>query len=196
MDNLKKVDQFIEKHVSWKDSLHLLRNIFLYFKLEETIKWGRPVYCLENKNIAGIGAFKSHFGIWFFQGALLSDPLNILVNAQDGKTKAMRHLKFNSYAEIKPDILKKYIKEAIDNQKQGKEIIPATNKSIGIPDELEKAFQKDHELKSGFNRFSQAKKREFTEYISQAKREETKLKRLDKIIPLIKSGKGLNDRYR
>ena len=58
-------------------------------ELLETIKWGVPVYTLNDKNVLGMGAFKSYVGIWFFQGAFLDDPQKKLINAQEGKTKAL-----------------------------------------------------------------------------------------------------------
>jgi len=166
--------------------------------MTETIKWGAPVYTFERKNIVGIGAFKSYVGLWFFQGALLNDKKKKLINAQEGKTKALRQWRFNSVKEIEAEskTIKQYLKEAILNQKQGKEIKPERKKLLEIPKELNDFIKKDKKVKESFNSLSLSKQREYAEYISEAKRDETKLKRLFKIAPIILKGKGLNDKYR
>lgn len=196
MKNAKTVDEFLARQESWVPLLEKLRRILLSTELEETIKWGTPVYTLKRKNIVGIGAFKSYAGLWFFQGALLSDPKKILVNAQEGKTKALRQLRFYSIDEIDENVIRAYVDEAIENQKAGREIKPPKKKPITIPAELEQAMAEDEALKKSFGAFSHSHKREFAEYIDEAKRAETRQRRLEKVIPMIKSKGGLNDKYR
>lgn len=149
----------------------------------------------EGKNIVGLAAFKSYVGLWFFQGALLTDKYKKLVNAQEGKTKALRQWRFHSEEDMDIAIILEYVEEAIQNQKSGKEIKPQI-KPFNIPGELLSAFKEAPELKRSFNQFGLSKQREFCDYISEAKREETKLKRLKKIIPLILENKGLYDKYK
>jgi uncharacterized protein YdeI (YjbR/CyaY-like superfamily) len=86
--------------------------------------------------------------------------------------------------------------EAILNQKQGKEIKPEKKKPLGIPKELTAIIKKDKKVKESFNTLSLPKQREYAEYIIEAKRDETKHKRLTKIVPLILKGTGLNDKYK
>lgn len=119
-----QVDQYIAKKSKWPELLTLLREIVGASELDETIRWGTPTYTLNCKNILGLGAFKSFVALWFFQGALLNDPLKVLVNAQEGKTRALRQWRFTSTDEIIPSQVKAYINEAIKNQKQGRSIKP------------------------------------------------------------------------
>lgn len=195
MKTYNNVDEYISKNESWRDALNKLRQIILSTQLQETIKWGAPVYTFEGKNIVGLGAFKSYVGIWFFQGALLSDKHKKLVNAQEGKTKALRQWRFNSVEEIDDAAILEYLHEAIQNQKAGREIKPS-KKPLIIPVELHKAFDDNPKLKISFGKLGLSRQREFAEYIMEAKREETRMKRLYKVIPLILEQKGLNDRYR
>jgi uncharacterized protein YdeI (YjbR/CyaY-like superfamily) len=190
------VDKFIEKQSMWEVALTKFRKILLSTELEENIKWGAPVYSLKGKNVVGMGVFKSYVGLWFFQGAFLKDPKNVLINAQDGKTKAQRQLRFTSEDDIDYGVVKAYILEAIQNQKAGKEFKPDLKKLIIIPLEMQSALDNDADLKNAFDTFTPGKKREFAEYISDARQEATRLKRLEKIIPMIKDGLGLNDKYR
>jgi uncharacterized protein YdeI (YjbR/CyaY-like superfamily) len=193
MDN--RVTEYIEKKSAWSEELNILRSIFSALPLEETIKWGAHYYMSNGKNILGMAAFKSYFGIWFMQGALLKDEAKKLINAQEGKTSALRQWRFNSKDEIDADLIKTYVLEAIDNQHQGKEIKPK-KKPLIIPDLLQKAFDADQELKEKYEAFTLGKKRDYADYISEAKREATKQSRLEKIIPIIKSGMGLYDKYK
>ncbi|PWL31826.1 DUF1801 domain-containing protein [uncultured Roseivirga sp.] len=194
----KTVDTYIEKHETWQSGLTLLRKLAKSHNLEETIKWGAPVYTLEGKNILGLGAFKSYVGIWFFQGGLLKDEANKLMNAQEGKTQAMRQWRFESTEEIQQDseTINSYIREAITNQKAGKKIKAKVGKPLVIPTELQSALNESTKLKEAFEALNLSKKREFAEYIQLAKRDETKSKRLEKITPMILEGIGLNDKYK
>ena len=197
MKNSETVDEYILSCGEWQASLNLLRDIIHSSGLQETVKWGGPVFQSENKNIVGMAAFKSYVAVWFYQGALLKDEEKKLMNAQEGVTKALRQWRFSSIDEIVESaaILKAYLEEAIENQKQGKEIKPNKNKSLVIPDELNRLLSSDPKLKQSFESFTVAKRREFAEYILDAKREETRLNRLDKIVPMILSGIGLYDKY-
>lgn len=188
------VETYIAKHPDWQELLTALRSILQETDLEETIKWGIPVYGYGSKNVVGIYAGKTYAGLWFYHGALLEDAAGKLVNAQEGKTQAMRHWRFTSMAELDGELVKKYLHEAIENQKNGREVI-IEKKELIIPELLQQEFDKDTELAAAFAGFSPSKQRDFAEHIAEAKREETKLKRLEKILPMIRSGTGLNDRY-
>ena len=122
MKRAKSVDDYIANSEQWQDGLVLLRKLLNATELAETVKWGAPVYTIDNKNVIGIGAFKSYFGLWFFNGALLKDTNKCLITASDGKTKALRQWRFNDISEINSEQVTAYINEAIANQKAGKVI--------------------------------------------------------------------------
>ncbi|WP_010228729.1 DUF1801 domain-containing protein [Gillisia marina] len=107
MAKSENVDQYIDAHPKWKNQLLQLRQLLLSTNLSETIKWGAPVYTKDGKNLVGISAFKNHFGLWFFQGALLQKNTELLVNAQEGKTQAMRQIKLDETSKIDLKLLKK-----------------------------------------------------------------------------------------
>ena len=196
MKRFKSVDEFIETSPEhYRAALILLREILNGSGLEESVKWGMPVYTLNNKNVVGIGYFQSYFGLWFFQGIFLPDNSKVLINAQEGKTQAMRQWRFESIDQINVDLVKVYIQDAIQNQKDGKEFKP-TKKPLIIPDTLKEVLNSMDGLGTAFENLSLTMKREYAEYIDSAKRENTQKKRLEKIIPMILKGKGLNDRYR
>lgn len=189
------VEEYIESQETYGKELDLLRSILLSTELQETVKWGMPTYTINNKNVIGMSAFKSHFGFWFFNGVFLSDPHQLLYNAQEGKTKGLRQFRFKNSAEINSSIILDYVLEAIENQKKGLEIKPE-KKPLVIPEELEVVLNDSTKLAALFDSLNLTKKREFTEYISSAKRAQTKQQRLEKIIPMILNNIGLNDKYR
>lgn len=196
MKYAKSIDEFFENTGQWNTILSRLRAILLETELDEKLKWGMPVYCLNNKNVAGLGGFNDFCGLWFYQGALLEDPAGILINAQEGKTKALRQVRLTKMEEVDELLLKSYIHEAIENQRKGKVIKPAKRKPLLIPEMLQTELDDKPELKEMFEQLNLTKKREFAEYIEMAKREATKANRLKKIIPMIMEGIGLNDKYR
>jgi uncharacterized protein YdeI (YjbR/CyaY-like superfamily) len=192
-----KVDEYISKKEKWSKELKVLRAVFADLPVDETIKWGSPVYVFNGKNIVGLSAFKNYCGLWFFQGALLKDKYKVFINAQEGKTKAMLQWRFNSIDEINTVQIKEYVLEAIENVKLGNEIKPTRSlKPVLIPEELQQELNTNKELKISFDNFSLSKQREYAAYISEAKRASTKLNRLEKIIPMIISGVGLHDKYK
>lgn len=196
MQKVTSVEEYIENNSHYAEELKLLRDLILTTELEETVKWNAPVYTLNGKNVLSFGAFKHHFGIWFFNGVFLKDEQNLLEQAQE-KTKGLRNMKMTSLDQINKTVVLAYIKEAIDNQKLGKEIKPEVKgKKVDIPEELNLALKKDKVLMDNFKVLTPFKQREYCEYIETAKRAETKQSRLEKIIPMIEKGLGLNDKYR
>lgn len=196
MKRHETVDDYIESAEQWQAELTRLRKILRSTDLEETVKWGGPCYTHDGKNVVGMAGFESYFGLWFHQGALLADKRKVLINAQEGKTKALRQWRFRSKKEIDARLIKAYVMEAIDLQQQGKEIKPRRNQAVKVPPLLESALGKNKKTRAGFEKLTPGRQREFAEYIADAKREETQLKRLKKILPMIQAGKGLNDKYR
>lgn len=196
MIGYKTVNEYILNAVFGQEILIVLRDILLSTELQETVKWGGPVYTINNKNVVGIAAFKSYVGLWFYNGNFLTDEAGVLINATEGITKALRQWRFSSVDEIDDELVLKYVNKAIQNQKEGKELKPERNKPVIIPEELKQALMEDTELENCFNRFKPGRQREFTEYIASAKLAETRLARLQKVVPLILENIALNDKYR
>ena len=196
MRKAKTPDNFFAEAPLWRDELLALRKALTSCGLIEEIKWGAPCYTLNGVNVVGLGAFKSYVGLWFHQGALLKDEARVLVNAQDGRTKAQRQWRMTSPAEIKPKLIQAYVKEAAALAAAGEKIAPDRNKELVVPPALTKALKADKAAGAAFKVMSKGRQREFADYIAEAKQETTKQKRLDKILPLIRVGGGLHDKYR
>ncbi len=180
----------------WSELENRLKTIFSQTELTETVKWGIPVYTVENKNVVGLAGMKNHFALWFYNGVFLSDPYQVLINAQEGKTKAMRQWRFESIEEIDEPKILEYLQESIQNEKDGKVWKPEKVAPAPVPDLLKQKLQGNKSLQKAFDQLTPFKQKEYIEYISTAKREATQISRLEKIVPMILEGKGLNDSYR
>lgn len=195
MKKSKSVKAYIQSAEDWVEELTQLHNIFLKSGMEEAIKWGRPVYMVDGKNVAGFSAFKNHYALWFFNGVFLKDEAHVLINANEDKTKALRQWRFEKGDVLDEKLILNYLQEATENQRQGKELKPEPKKE-SIPPEMQKFFEEDKDLETFFNKLTRGKRIEYGEYIAEAKQDKTKIKRMQKIIPMIKEGKGLHDKYR
>jgi len=189
-----------EKHTwdkvnQWEEELEIIKSILAKTDLVETTKWGGSIYTHNNKNIIGVGGFKSYFGVWFMNGVFLKDEAKVLVNAQEGVTKALRQWRFQSKEEINEKLLLQYIKEAVENESNGISHKPV-KKEVIICEFFANELKNDSEFAKAFEVFSPFKQKEFLEYIATAKQEKTKISRMEKIKPMILQNVGLNDKYR
>lgn len=186
----------MDKINHWNRELKRLSEIIKNTNLIETTKWGGPVYTHKGKNIVSFGGFKNYFTLWFYNGVFLKDPYKVMVNAQDGKTKALRQWRFTSMDEIDENKILEYIREAIENSEKGIEIKPEKFKAVAIPELLQNELNSDIKLKSAFEKLTPGKQKEYNLYIEEAKQEKTRISRIEKIKPLILKGTGLNDKYK
>ena len=196
MKRSKTVDEYIAGAPQWQEEIKTLRQILQSTELTEEVKWGAPCYTYNGQNVVGLASYKSYFGLWFLQGALLEDPRGVLINAQEGTTKALRQWRMTSAKEIKARTIKAYVREAIQLVRDGRRIGPQKKKPLVVPPELKRALSKNNKAKLAFTELRLGLQREYTDYIAGAKRDDTRQRRIEKIIPLIVEKKGLHDKYR
>lgn len=188
-----KVDAVLRQATQWKEEFETLRTIILDFPFTEVLKWYQPCYALENKNIVLIHGFKEYCALMFFKGALLKDPKHIL--ATPGQHQAARQIRFTSVRDIvklKPTI-KAYIQEAIDVEKAGLKVKLKKTSDFRIPEEFQSKLDKTPALKKAFAGLTPGRQRGYIFHFSQPKLSKTREARVEKCIPLILNGKGLND---
>lgn len=197
---MDKVDTYIEKHQQWTSALKVLRALLLAHPFEEALKWNAPVYSAHGRTLVGMAAFKNHCSLWFYEGYLLEDPFDHLINAQEGKTKYLRQWKFTDDKEIDPEHIRKYLEETLSlaaTHPAPRSAVSRDAKTVSAPSTLlNEALLKEAALQGAYNAFPPYKQKEFSTYIAEAKREATQQKRLEKVITLIRAGQGLNDKYR
>lgn len=189
-----KVDNVLAKSKNWQEEFTLLREIALSCDLVEELKWGQPCYTLENSNIVLIHGFKEYCALLFFKGVLLQDPEKILVQ-QTENVQAARQIRFSSAQQIKKmkSTLKKYIREAIEVEKAGLSVEFKKTDEFSVPEELQKKLDETPGLKEAFDALTPGRQRGYLLHFSSAKQSKTRESRIEKCIPLIFDGLGLND---
>ena len=171
-----------------------MRTIVLDCGLTEELKWGVPCYTFEKKNIVIIHGFKEYCALLFFKGALLKDPKDILIQ-QTENVQAQRQIRFTNVGEIvkMESVLKAYIREAIEVEKAGKKVKFKKTSEFNIPEEFQKKLDKISALKTAFHALTPGRQRAYIFYFSQPKQSKTRESRIEKCMPQILKGKGLND---
>ena len=177
---------------TWEKELQLLRSIILECGLVEELKWSHPCYTFQNKNIVMLGTTKVFCAISFFKGALLADTQQILVT-QTENMQATRQLQFTSIDQIASieTSIRSYIFEAIEIEKSGIKIQYKTPDEMVIPEEFQEKLNEDEALRIAFEGLTPGRKKAYLLFFSQAKQSKTRLARVEKWIPTIKQGKGM-----
>lgn len=178
----------------WQKELHKLRIIILECGLREEFKWGVPCYTVGNKNALLLHGFKEYCAIMFFKGALLKDVSGILVQ-QTKNVQAARQIRFTNVKEIAKleTVLKKYIYEAVEIEKSGLTVKLKSTDEFDMPEEFQKKMNEQPALKRAFEALTPGRQRGYLLYFSAPKQPKTREARIEKCIPQIFRGKGLND---
>jgi uncharacterized protein YdeI (YjbR/CyaY-like superfamily) len=189
-----KVDEFLQKPSKWTECYVRLRAIVLDCGLTEDFKWMHPCYTVEGKNVMLIHGFKNYCAILFQKGALLKDAQGILVQ-QTENVQAARQIRFTTVQEIvdQEDVIKVYIREAIDVEKAGLEVKLRKRADVSVPEELQNKFVELPDLKPAFEALTPGRQKAYIFHFTQAKRSATRTARIEKNIPRILQGKGLTD---
>ncbi|WP_417898038.1 YdeI family protein [Bacillus haimaensis] len=190
----RKVDGFLKKTKTWKEEYEKLREIVLDCELTEDFKWMHPCYTFEDKNIVLIHGFKEYCALLFHKGALLKDEHGILIQ-QTENVQAARQIRFTNVQKIveMENILKAYIKEAIEVEKAGLEVEYKKHAEYIIPEELQYKFDEMPALKTAFEALTPGRQRAYILHFSKPKQSKTRVSRVEKCMEQILDGKGLNE---
>ena len=195
MDHLNpKVDAYLSSIQEWEDESRELRRIVLDCKLTEELKWRQPCYTFENGNVVIIQGFKDYCALMFFKGALLKDVDGILVTPGT-HTQAGRQIRFTNVREIAEmeAVLRAYIYEAIEVERAGLKVKLKETSEFKIPEEFQVRLDGSAVLKTAFEALTPGRQRAYLFYFSSAKQSKTREMRVEKCIPRILEGRGLND---
>lgn len=188
------IDWFFNKAANWQQEFEQLRMIVLDCGLNEELKWGQPCYTFQKKNIVLIHGFKDYCALLFFKGALLNDAKNILIQ-QTENVQSARQVRFTNVKEILKIkvLLKAYIHEAIEVEKAGLKVEVKKTAAFKLPIELQNKFVEDPLLKTAFYKLTPGRQRAYLLHFASPKQSKTRASRIEKCIPQILNGKGLND---
>jgi uncharacterized protein YdeI (YjbR/CyaY-like superfamily) len=189
-----KVDFFFNKPGQWQEAYIKLRAIALDCGLTEELKWGCPCYTLNNQNIVLIHGFKEYCAYLFFKGVLLHDAAGILIQ-QTKDVQAGRQVRFISLVQITEmeTLLKAYIFEAIEVEKAGLKVALKKTSEYNMPEEFQSKLNQIPELKTAFEALTPGRQRGYLYFFSQPKQSKTRDARVEKYIPQILAGNGVDD---
>ena len=188
-----EVNAFVRQAKQWRGEIEALRTILLATGLDESLKWGKPCYSVDGKNVAIIQPFKPQCSLMFFRGALLEDTHGLLREQGENTQSAMR-LEFTNPGQIKPSVVKAYVKQAIAVEKAGLKVDAPARRDPHLPDELAATLSKNRSLAKAFAALTPGRQRAYAMHIAGAKQAATRVARIEKCAPQILAGKGLNDR--
>ena len=189
-----KVDAFIDRADKWRAEYIALREILLKAGLTEEFKWGVPCYALDGKNVALIHGFKEYCAVLFVKGALLKDARGLLIRQTDN-VQAARQMRFTSVEEIaaREGDLMAYTLEAAEIERAGLSVEFKESADFAVPVEFRARLDESPQLKAAFDALTPGRQRAYLLHFSGARQSATRTARVEKLIPKILAGKGLDD---
>lgn len=189
-----KVDFYFDEAKKWHEELVQLRKIALDCQLEEELKWGVPCYTYKQGNVVLIHVFKEYCAFLFFKGALLKDTDGILIQ-QSENVQAARQIRFTNLKEIidLKAVLKTYIYQAVEIEKSGLKVDLKKTTEFEVSEEFQNKLNEMPDLQKAFETLTPGRQRAYLLHFSQPKQSKTREARVEKNIPNILNGKGLND---
>ena len=179
----------------WQKETDELRKIAVDCGLTEALKWGKPCFAFQEKNVVIVIPLKESCAFSFFKGVLLKDPKHILERIGD-HTQSARWIKFTSFREIAAlrSTLRDYIYEAIALEESGSKVELKKPSEYPIPEELQSKLNDNAGLRAAFEALSPGRRKSYIFHVSSAKQPKTRSARIEKCVPMILSGRGFNER--
>lgn len=190
-----EVDDYVGRAKRWPDEIRQLRSILLDCGLDEALKWGKPCYAFRGGNVAIIQPFKEHCSLMFFKGSLMDDQDGVLVRPGANSQAAMR-MQFTSSNEVDTlePAVRRFVRQAIELEETGAEVEFRAKHELELPEELTARFERDPDLAAAFDALTPGRRRSYVLHFSQAKQSKTRAARIEKAVPTILAGRGLNGR--
>jgi uncharacterized protein YdeI (YjbR/CyaY-like superfamily) len=187
------VDAYVSRTTAWPAEITALRPILLGCGLTEAVKWGKPCYGIDGKNVAIVQEMKDFLALMFFKGALLDDPDGVLED-QGPNSRSARRVTFTSVADVQrlETSVVALVERAVVVERSGRTIAPPVD--LVLVDELQQALDDDPELRAGFDRLTPGRQREYDLHVRGAKQAATRAARITKLADRIRAGRGLRDR--
>jgi len=162
-------------------------------QVEETLKWGMPSFTWRGKILCGMAAFKQHMTLWFWEGrAIIGDDKGGEAMGQFGRITKKSELPGRRE-------LAAYVKQAMARVEAGASLPPkkkpAPKAELPVPDDLTAALRKNAKARATFERFAPGYRRDYIEWIVEAKRDETRQRRVAQTVEWLAEGKTRNWKY-
>jgi uncharacterized protein YdeI (YjbR/CyaY-like superfamily) len=193
MEQFADVDAYLVASEQWPAEIAALRTVLRGTGLAETIKWGKPCYTNDGRNIAIVQEMKDFLALMFFKGALLDDPDGVL-HDQGPNSRSARRMQFTSVADVdrSAGTIARLVEHAVAVEDAGLAVEPAPD--LELVTELQARLDADPALRAAFEALTPGRQREYHLHIGGAKQSATRESRVDACVPRILAGKGLRDR--
>ena len=175
----------------WHKEMDSLRKIVLGCDLAEELKWGKPCFTYQKKNVAIIIPLKDACALSFFKGALLKDPKHILKKI-GAHTQAGRWINLTSLRDISAlqPTLRSCVDEAIQVEESRRKVPLRKASEYVVPEELQVRLNAAPALKAAFKALTPGRSKSYIFHVSGAKQAKTRTARAQKCVPMILSGRG------
>lgn len=185
-------DSFFRSGTPWCAESRQLRTILLTCGLSEELKWGKPCYTCDGHNVVILQKMKHFLALLFFKGSLLKDPRGVL-EKPGPNARVGRRLRFVSPQEVEAlgHVVEEYIHEAIELNKAGLRVEkPIETEWVA---ELQEKLSQDAQFGAAFVALTPGRQRAYNFHFSAAKQSATRIRRIEKYVPKILAGQGLQD---
>jgi uncharacterized protein YdeI (YjbR/CyaY-like superfamily) len=182
------------KEKRWSAEFAALRQLCLALGLNEELKWGQACYDLDGRNVVLIHGFKDYCALLFMKGALLKDTKGILIQ-QTKNVQAARQIRFASLADINKQkaAVNAYLREAIAVEKSGVKVEMKSAAQFDVPEEFLRRLDDDPKLAEAFHALTPGRQKGYLLHFAGAKQSATRAARVEKHVPRILKGLGLDD---
>jgi len=195
-DATKNIDAYLAKASDeQRPILELIRNTVnsIDNRIQEDWKWAAPCFNMDGL-ICWFIAFKNHVGLNFFKGALIEDTQKVFIDTND-KKKGNRMIHYKSLSDVNVEVIQDYVKQAILLNERNIKVDIAKKQNLKTPAYFLEALNENEAAKAVFENFTDAQRKDYIEWLINAKREETRNKRMAQAIEWIAEGKTRNWKY-
>ncbi len=195
----EQINQYIAEHPEWQRKLLVRMRQLIHStdaEVEETWKWNSPHFDHEGIMI-GLQAFKEHVAVWFHKGALIKDPKKLFEALPKGEEKGMRSYKLYEGDKINEAAFVDLVKQAVALNLKGTKLTDAkpARKALVIPEDLEQVLHKDPTAWANWEAFNYSCKKEYIEWVTDAKQDETRKRRIAQALEKIREGERKEEKH-
>ncbi len=196
----ERINHYIAAQPEWQRKILVRLRQLIHStdeNIEETWKWNSPHFEYQGIMI-GMHGFKKFVGVWFHKGSLLKDPHGLFEKLEKEDDKGNRSYKIHEGEAINEKAFTDLVKQAIKLNRAGTKLTDArpARKALEVPPELEAVLKKDEMAWSHWEKFNYTHKKEYVEWVTDAKKEETRKRRIAQALEMIREGQGKEDKYR
>ena len=195
----EQINQYIAEQPEWQRKLLVRLRQLVHstdVDVEETWKWNSPHFDHQGIMI-GLQAFKEHVAIWFHKGSLIKDPKKLFEALAKGEEKGMRSYKLFEGDAINEAAFIDLVKQAVALNVKGTKLTDAkpARKALVVPEDLEQVLHKDPTAWANWEAFPYSHKKDYIEWVTDAKQEETRKRRIAQALEKIREGESKEEKH-